>query len=174
MTARLNAIDADDWGHPTPCPAWDVRQLVNHVIGLHFRVARLIGGGTRAEYVDTRDSDWIDSRHDEAWRESILLLDKAIRGTSSLDTVVDYRVPLSARDLIALAAFDTAVHTWDLSRAIGADEHLEYGLAKFSLGVMRWIRSQPELVPLFGSVEPPQDSEATAQQQLLRLAGRQP
>jgi uncharacterized protein (TIGR03083 family) len=27
-------LDADGWGRPTRCPAWDVRQLVCHVIGM--------------------------------------------------------------------------------------------------------------------------------------------
>jgi len=31
MTASL---DADDWGRPTDCPAWDVRQLACHVLGM--------------------------------------------------------------------------------------------------------------------------------------------
>jgi uncharacterized protein (TIGR03083 family) len=30
----LAALDADDWDKPTDCPAWDVRQLACHVVGM--------------------------------------------------------------------------------------------------------------------------------------------
>src|SRR3982074_3255098 len=54
---RLCAVSPADWGKPTPCSQWDVRLLVNHVVSQEFRIARLITGGTFAEYVATRDDD---------------------------------------------------------------------------------------------------------------------
>jgi uncharacterized protein (TIGR03083 family) len=30
----LGGLDAEDWGKPTDCPAWDVRQLACHVVGM--------------------------------------------------------------------------------------------------------------------------------------------
>lgn len=51
LTPRLNAIATSDWEKATPCTEWNVRQLVNHVVGLHHRVARLVRGGSRDEYI---------------------------------------------------------------------------------------------------------------------------
>lgn len=30
----VRSLDADDWGRPTDCPAWDVRAMVAHVLGM--------------------------------------------------------------------------------------------------------------------------------------------
>ena len=91
-----------------------------------------------------------------------------------MDIPVAYRIPVSVRDVIGLTAFDTAVHTWDVSRAIGVGEQLDDGLVEFALGFMQWLRSQPELATLFDSTnsDPPQG--VTAQVRLLQLAGRHP
>ena len=174
LTKRLSAIADSDWEKSTPCTAWNVRQLVNHVVGVHHRVARLICGGSREEYVATREDDWIGIDHIAAWQEGVRALDEAIANAGSLDTRVAYRIPLSARDAVGLTAFDTAVHSWDVSRAIGFDEHLEDGLVKYALGFIEWIRSEPVLEALFASPKGDLPQGAAPQIRLLHLAGREP
>jgi uncharacterized protein (TIGR03083 family) len=34
MCGQLRRLSATDWGRPTDCPAWDVRQLVGHTVGM--------------------------------------------------------------------------------------------------------------------------------------------
>lgn len=81
---------------------------------------------------------------------------------------------MSARGVIGLTAFDTAVHAWDVSRAIGFDEQLDDGLAEFALGFMDWIRTEPLLEALFDSPKGHLPEGASAQAWLLQLAGREP
>ncbi|MEB4212012.1 TIGR03086 family metal-binding protein [Mycobacterium sp. 94-17] len=172
LTPRLNAIATTDWDKATPCTEWNVRQLVNHVVGLHHRIAGLVSGGSRGEYIATREDDWIGSDHIAAWHEGIRALDEAINSAQSLDITVAYRVPLSARDAVGLTAFDTAVHTWDVSRAIGVGEQIDDGLADFALDFIRFLHSQPELATLFPFTEREPPEGATVQVRLLQLAGR--
>jgi uncharacterized protein (TIGR03086 family) len=174
LERRLNAITASDWQKATPCTEWNVQQLVNHVVGLNHRVARLVSGGSRDEYVASREDDWIGNDHIAAWHEGVRALDEAITNAPSLDNPVDYRIPMSARDVIGLTAFDIAVHTWDVSRAIGFDERLDGALVEYALGFMEWIRSQPLLEALFRSPREHLPEGASAQCRLLRLAGREP
>ena len=173
LTRRLNAIATSDWEQATPCTEWTVRQLVNHVVGLHPRVARRVCGGSRDECVATREDDWIGVDHIAAWHEGVRALDEAINNARSLDISVAYRIPLSDRDVIGLTAVDTALHTWDVSRAIGFDEELDYGLVKFALGFMNWIRSERLLEALFDSPKGHLPEGASAQALLLQLAGRE-
>jgi len=34
FVAQLGELSPDDWGKPTPCPAWDVHAMVCHVLGM--------------------------------------------------------------------------------------------------------------------------------------------
>lgn len=174
LTTRLELVTDGDWTSPTPCGEWNVRQLVNHVVGLHHRIARLLRGGSREQYIATREDDWIGGDHMTAWHDGIRALDEAIAAMPDLDVTVAYRIPVTARDAVGLTAFDTAVHAWDLSRALHVDEHLDEGLVEFSLGFMQWLRAQPELAFAFKSpvIEP--DCGEPMQARLLRLAGREP
>lgn len=174
LTTRLDLVTDSDWTTPTPCGEWNVRQLVNHVVGLHHRVAGLLRGGSREEYIETREDDWLGEDHMMAWRDGIRALDDAIAATADLDVAVAYRIPVTARDVIALTAFETAVHAWDVSRALHIDEHLDAGLVEFSLGFMRWLRNQPDLAIAFDTPGIELDGSDPPQTQLLLLAGRRP
>lgn len=39
MAATLAALEPDDWTRPTPCTAWDVRELACHMVGMAAMVA---------------------------------------------------------------------------------------------------------------------------------------
>lgn len=172
LTRRLTAITAHDWENPTPCSEWNLRQLVNHVVGLHHRIARLVRDGSRDEYVATREDDWLGIDYLAAWQQGVRALDDVINTAQSLETLVAYRVPLSLRDVIRLVAFDTTIHTWDVSRAIGFEEQLDGGLVEFALGFIDRVRNDPGLsffAPEKGQLPP----GASSQARLLHLAGRE-
>jgi uncharacterized protein (TIGR03086 family) len=148
--------------------------LVNHVVGVHHRIARLVCGGSRDEYVATREDDWLGVDHIAAWHDGVRALDAAIITAGSLNTTVAYRIPMSLRDVIGLTAFDTAVHTWDVARAIGFDEQLDHGLVRFALGFTDLVRGEPLLEALFDHPRRHRPHGASAQDRLLQLAGREP
>jgi hypothetical protein len=81
---------------------------------------------------------------------------------------------MSARDVVGLAAFDTAVHTWDMSRAIGFDEQLGDGLVGFALGFMDRLQREPGLSAYFPAPKGELPPGASPQTRLLHLAGREP
>ena len=55
--SRLDAVDDSQWTLPTPCTEWDVRALVNHVIGEELWTVPLVDGATIEEVGDRFDGD---------------------------------------------------------------------------------------------------------------------
>ena len=60
FVARLDALaplDDDVWSAPTPCPEWDVRALVNHIVNEDLWTVPLMEGATIDEVGDRFDGD---------------------------------------------------------------------------------------------------------------------
>jgi uncharacterized protein (TIGR03083 family) len=61
----IAALDPEDWSSPTDCPAWDVRQLVAHVVGMATMVTgfRELGRQTKlaGAEVAAHGGDFIDA-----------------------------------------------------------------------------------------------------------------
>ena len=57
MAVVRRGVGEDQWGAPTPCADWDVRELVNHVAGEDLWTAPLLEGSTIEEVGDRFDGD---------------------------------------------------------------------------------------------------------------------
>ena len=53
---RVNAVKADQWGDPTPCTDWTVRDLTNHVTYENLWTVPLMEGATIEEIA--KKFDW--------------------------------------------------------------------------------------------------------------------
>lgn len=49
---RVQAVARNQWQAPTPCAAWSVRELVNHLTAEQLRAPELLLGATPAELGD--------------------------------------------------------------------------------------------------------------------------
>ena len=151
-TARVDAITSDQWSRPTPCEEWDVRELVNHVVGEDRWTVPLMRGGTIAEVGDSFDGD--------------LLGDYPVQSADSaahaaVDSVAEAlpsggKVHLSYGDedmgeYIHQLAADHLVHAWDLAAATGGDTHLDRELVE---EVASWYADREELYRSVGAVGP--------------------
>src|SRR5437764_329003 len=75
---RLTAITSDDWGRPTPCTEWNVRQLVNHIVSHEYRYADNLATNNSEYYVASRDDDFLGDDPHGSWPRGVALLDEAI------------------------------------------------------------------------------------------------
>ena len=122
----LGSVCPDRWHAPTPCAEWSVRQLVNHVTRGNLNYVALAEGGDAAGFVRMRDVDALGDDPCAAYADSVRACAAAFAVPGVLDRVLDYplgRAP--GRQLLAVRTLDSLVHTWDLARAIGADDRLD-------------------------------------------------
>lgn len=171
---RLTAIVADDWGRPTPCTEWDVRLVVNHIVGHEYRYADILATNSREYYAASRDDDFLGDDPLGSWRRGVVLLDEAIAGLDSLDITISFLQPMPARDVLLVRVFEAAVHTWDVSRAIGFDERIDERLVALTYPLVERMIQGPATSAFFAPAQANLPSTATPQDRLLHLAGRTP
>ena len=112
------------WDRASPCDAWDARGVLEHVIGFHD-VLLLRPLGLKPDR--PRDEPQI------RWELTYTALEKAFEPDQGLlERVVDIPElqgnPAVRRDAHAMMpnlTRDVLVHTWDLARAVGADDRLD-------------------------------------------------
>ncbi|GAA1552360.1 TIGR03086 family metal-binding protein [Kribbella lupini] len=119
---QVEAVKPDQWTAPTPCADWDVRALVNHVVGEERWVVPLLAGRTIADVGDTLDGDLLG---DDPAAAATRAAAEAQAATAEAVPVVhlsygDEDTTEYLRQLVA----DLLIHGWDLAVAIGSTPHM--------------------------------------------------
>jgi uncharacterized protein (TIGR03086 family) len=161
-----------DWAGPTPCAEWDVRQLVNHMVRGNLNYVALLEGGTRADFLRLREVDALGDDPVGAYERSVEAFVKAFRGPGVLGRKVDYPLgEISAGQALAIRTVDVVIHTWDLARAVKADEELNAVLVEWADENLDAVYEGLEGMERFFA--PQQGTTGgTRQERLLRRVGR--
>ncbi len=134
---RLREVGADQWSGATPCTEWDVRALVNHVDGELRWIPPLLEGQTIAEVGDRLAGDLLGDDPQRAWAEASRAAMEAAGQPGALGRMVHLSYGDSeAKDYVSELIADIVVHTWDLARAIKADERLDPELLAFAGAIL--------------------------------------
>lgn len=171
---RLALVRPAQWAAPTPCQEWDVRALVNHVVGAKRRYTMLLHGATTDEAEATRAVDHLGGGPVASFAAAAAELKAAFGEPGALARTACHRTgERTGSQLLGNQVLDVAVHTWDLARAIGAGESLDPDVVAFALTLDDPFEAGRQLgafAPLPGVA--PAGREAQAR--LLYLSGRQP
>ena len=167
-TAVVDAISPEQFGDPTPCTDWTVRQLLNHLTGgTRFFVSMVTGG----EPVD-RTADHVGTDHRASFRDSVADLRAAFAADGALAGT--YQGPLgeaSGHTLLRMRVNEMMVHAWDLAHATGQSTDLDPELAAGCLEDIRRVQEAGRAGRTFKPVQPyPED--ATVADKLAATAGR--
>ncbi|MFF4607082.1 TIGR03086 family metal-binding protein [Streptomyces sp. NPDC001339] len=172
---RVHAVRDDQWGGPTPCSEWSVRDLVNHLTAEQLWVPRLVrDGASLADVGAVYDGDVLGDDPVAAWDRAAVAAVAAFSERGALGRTVQLSYgPAPADAYCTQMMADAVVHSWDLSRAIGAEERVPGHLATAAL------REVEPYAPVLGAsglfapaVEPPPDADDLTR--LLCLLGRRP
>jgi uncharacterized protein (TIGR03086 family) len=166
--ARVRAVADDQWELPTPCSDWNVRQLVNHLVYENRWTVPLMNGRTIAEVGDRYEGDLLGDRPRQVWDESSAEAVEAVGADGALDRTVDLSSgPTPAREYVSQLLADHLIHTWDLARAIGADERLDPGLVD---ACAAWFTSMEDIYRSIGAIGPRAETRPGAGAQTILLA----
>ena len=138
MAAHVDGVGADQWNLPTPCTEWDVRALVNHVVGEERWTRPLLEGMTIAEVGDRFDGDLLGDDPPGAGRQA------AADSTAAVDELlagID-KVHLSYGDedpgeYVRQLCADHLIHGLGPRRGDRPGPHARCGIGRRGGGVVR-------------------------------------
>lgn len=166
----IAGVRPDQLDQTTPCSEWDVRALINHLIGGHFYFTAAL----RGEQMDANATPPDFAANDPAgtFAQASTEMLKAWREPGSLDrTVQTLMGPMPAPMLIGMWTNDNLVHAWDLARATDQDENLDPDLATQMLAMVRQVNlPRGEGAPF--KIEQPCPQSAIPEQKLAACLGR--
>jgi uncharacterized protein (TIGR03086 family) len=168
---RARQVRADQWSAATPCTEWDVRALVNHVAGEYLWVPEMIAGKTIAEVGNRLDGDLLGDDPLQALLDAHRGAVDACAGDGAMDKTVHLSFgDVPAAEYARQMTVDSTIHSWDLARAIGANETLDAELVELSYAEMQKSAEDWRSAGAFGPKTEP--SGESTQAKLLALTGR--
>jgi uncharacterized protein (TIGR03086 family) len=171
-TDRVDAIGPDQWAAQTPCAKWDVRAVVNHVVGEDLWTEPLVRGLTIEDVGDRFDGDLLGPDPQAAAQAAAEVAVEAV--ASALPAHAKVHLSYGDEDLdeyVRQLAADHLVHGWDVAVATGGDTRLEPELVE---EVAAWFAEREALYRSSGAVGPRVDTDDDPQSQLLAGFGRDP
>lgn len=172
--ATVAAVDDDGWDRPSPCPEWNARDVVRHIVDMHHVMLRSYGRQPTAADVD---ADPLGAFRAARADVEAILEDPVLAGQET-ESPAGTRAGADMVDQVA--SEDLVVHRWDLTRATGQDDTIDPAeLARMWPAlqqipdVMRVPGAFGPGITVFGPVvEVPAD--APLQDRALGLVGRDP
>ena len=170
--AYIDAVRDDQWHLPTPCSEWDVKQVVNHIIGENLWAGELFQGKTIQEVGSRLDGDLAGNNPAAAYRDSVTVASEAVTAPGAMEVTChlsfgDY----SGSDYAAQLFMDALIHGWDIARATAQDTRLGADLVEACLPIAVELARQFRSAGVFGE-DLPVDPTADPQTKLLALLGR--
>jgi uncharacterized protein (TIGR03086 family) len=169
---RVRAVRDDQWDWPTPCTEWDVRALVNHIVGEDLWTVPLFAGQTIAEVGDRFDGDVLGDDPVRRCQQAVRDATAAVGEPGALQRIVNLSFgDTPAEEYVWQLFADHLIHAWDLARAIGVNERLDSTLVNVCA---TWFAEREEAYRYAGVIgsRPPTADGADPQTLLLAAFGR--
>jgi uncharacterized protein (TIGR03086 family) len=179
MTILLRGVSDDQLDGPTPCPAYTVGDLVDHIGGLAlgFTWAGTKNFPPEAGRAPSGDAARLPDDWREAFAKRLTTMAHAWLDPAAWDGMTQAGgVDLPGQVAGCVAMDELVVHGWDLAVATGQPYDVDAASIEVSLGFVGPV-SEPEAAQqrqgVFGPVVPV-SGDASALDRLIGLAGRDP
>lgn len=121
VDALLVDVEPQDLARPTPCEQWDLRALLEHVVGQNDGLALAVRGGGREQ------ADWDPRPLGDNPAETVAVSagrlvdafaeDGALRRSVWMPEI-QAEEPLPAEVAVRIHLLDTVVHAWDIAQSL--------------------------------------------------------
>ncbi|MBB5084974.1 TIGR03086 family metal-binding protein [Nonomuraea endophytica] len=177
--AKVAAVKPEQWSDPSPCAQWTARDVVGHIVDMHAVMLSPIGRAL-SPAPSVKEDPLAAFRAARADVEA-LLADPVVAATEC-DTPAGRFT--AARHVHEVISADLPLHGWDLAKATGQDATIDPEDVRLSWESVSAL--PPELIEQFrtpGAFGPgvevfgpevPVGSDATPQDRLLGMIGRDP
>jgi uncharacterized protein (TIGR03086 family) len=174
--SRLADVRPEQWGLPTPCEKWTVKDLADHVLGGNRFSLPLLAGASSPEAIGVARSGDFGGDPLDSYRQSVAAQRAAFNAPGTLQVRVHHPFgEVSGKRFAGMRTFDLLVHAWDLARATGGDERLPADLVSIVLALMQPVAAGLPGSGAFGQgASDTLPDDAPPQHRLLDLAGRRP
>jgi len=168
---RAQQLRDEQWSASTPCTEWDVRALVNHLVGEWLWMAPLIEGQTIAEVGNRFDGDVLGDeplqRVVDAQHQAVA----ALEAPGALGRTVQLSFgDTPASDYAMQMTIDSTIHSWDLAHGMRGDDTLDPQLVDLVYGELMNVAESWRSGGAFGPEKAPIDDSKQAK--MIALTGR--
>jgi uncharacterized protein (TIGR03086 family) len=165
----IGAVSDDQWGLPTPCDEWTVRDLVEHLVGGNDGFTAALHGQPTSSGPPAERSGDLASQYGRSVRELV----QAFRQPGTLERTVS--VPFGTVPgavALHLRMTELLVHGWDLAHATGQTVAFPEDVAEQELAFSR--RALADVPPRRRPFAPPEPvaDDAAAIDRLAACLGR--
>lgn len=164
--AVLAQVATESWGAQSPCERWSARDVVGHVVDGHRRVVAAVNGEAPVPFGADEDPK-------AAWAAANGALDAVAGDPDVLAQEIDGPTGMmsAGRIIGQFVTMDLLVHTWDLARAVGADESLDGPSVEAAYEALKPLDAMIRQPKVFGpKLEPPPGADL--QTEFLYFLGR--
>jgi uncharacterized protein (TIGR03086 family) len=164
FSAAVVDIAEDDWSRPSPCPEWDARGVVEHVIGFHdVLLLRPLSAKPERPKGDPA----------VRWEVTVPAIASALQGAGDdLLVSVPGAPDMDLARLLPMLTTEVLLHTWDLAKAVGASVSLDAELCADAYEASR--RNVENLQGSMFGPPVPVAADADVVTKLVALLGRDP
>ena len=174
LGAAVAGVRPADLDLPTPCAAWTLRDLLNHVIGGAGMYADAFGGAPVRD-ISGRIPDVVGTDPAAAFQDAATRFGGAVQQPGAMDVVLDLPIgPMTGHTFLRFAAFDLLVHTWDVSWVTGQPVEPPDELVGEVASFARLVLDATPRSDLFVAAAVPAPPGATPLERLVAEAGRRP
>jgi uncharacterized protein (TIGR03086 family) len=171
----VKATRADQLDAPTPCTEWDVRALLNHIVGALWLAEGLFGDQQPRHQMAPGDlpaADLIGDDPAAAYAEAATAALAAAAGDALTRVHVTPFGEMPGPGLAGFTTLDILVHGWDLAIATGQPADLDGRLAAHVLGFAEQSYATAESRGSGIAPALPVAADATVTQRLTAYLGR--